>query len=370
MNARMKTRRAVLGVLAAAALAFVWTGCGGNTDEATQATAVNAIPVKASPATRQTIRETLSYTGTVEAGRKINITPEMGGKVARILVEEGQRVAEGDLLAELDASAIELQLKQAEAALAVAEANLANAARNKERMDRLKAEKAVSDIQYEQVKLADDAARAQVDQARAAVNLARHGLDVSRMRAPFAGLVASKNAQVGDVVNPMMGGFGASGSVLTLVDDFRIKVIVEVSPADIGRLARGGPAMIRVSNGETAEAGGRITVVNSVADPMSKKFRVEVSAPNPGLALRPGTFGTVLFEVGVRENVLAVPLRAVIDDKYVFIVVGGKAVRREVALGLRNSESVEVLSGLSEGDRVIVEGAFGLADGIAVAIAE
>jgi len=357
-----------LAIFGVAALILSPTGCGGNAKEAASAAVPSAIPVKVAPAARTTVRETLSYTGTVEAGQKINITPETGGKVARILVEEGQRVAKDQLLAELETSAIELQLKQAEAALAVAQANFANTAKNKERMDRLLAEKAVSDTQYEQVKLANDAARAQVDQAQAAVNLARHGLNVSRMQAPFAGLVASKNSQVGDVVNPMMGGFGASGSVLTLVDDSRIKVLVEVSPGDIGRMVRGKPALIRVANGETVEAAGIVTVVNSTADAMSKKFRVEVAAANPGLRLRPGTFGTVLFEVGLRENVLAVPLRAVVDDKFVFVAVGGKAVRREVKLGLRTTETVEVLSGLSEGDPVIVEGNFGLSDGTAVEI--
>jgi RND family efflux transporter MFP subunit len=369
MTARKGRFSPILAIFGAAVLVLSLTGCGGKAKEAASAAVSSAIPVKVLPAVRQSIRETLSYTGTVEAGQKINITPETGGKVARILVEEGQRVAKDQLLAELDTAAIELQLKQAEAALAVAQANFANTAKNKERMGRLLAEKAVSDTQYEQVKLADDAARAQVDQAQAAVNLARHGLNVSRMQAPFAGLVASKNSQVGDVVNPMMGGFGGSGSVLTLVDDSRIKVVVEVSPGDIGRLVRGKPALIRVANRETVEAAGTVSVVNSTADAMSKKFRVEVAAANPGLRLRPGTFGTVLFEIGIRENVLAVPLRAVVADKYVFIAVAGKAVRREVTLGLRNAESVEVLKGLNEGDRVIVEGNFGLTEGAAVEIA-
>jgi RND family efflux transporter MFP subunit len=364
----MSAHRAAIGIFSACSLILSLSGCGGKTQESAGASVSSAIPVKVQTAARQTIRETLNYTGTVEAGQKINITPETGGKVARILVEEGQRVAKDQLLAELETSSIELQLKQAEAALAVTEANRTNTAKNKERMDRLLAEKAVSDTQYEQVKLADDAARAQADQAQAVVNLARHGLNVSRMRAPFAGLVASKNSQVGDVVNPMMGGFGASGSVLTLVDDSRVKVVVEVSPGDIARLGKGRPALIRVTNGETIEAAGTISVVNSTADAMSKKFRVEVTAANPGLRLRPGTFGTVLFEIGVRENVLSVPLQAVVGDKYVFIAAGGKAVRREVKLGLRTAAAVEVLSGLNEGDRVIVEGNFGLVDGTAVEI--
>ena len=365
----MRFPRTTIIILGTVPLVLAASGCGGGAKDAAPSSVSSALPVKVASALRTTIRETLSYTGTVEAGQKINITPELGGKVARILVEEGQRVDKDQLLAELDTSSLELQLKQAEAAQAVAEANLANTAKNKERMDRLRAEKAVSDSQFEQVKLADDAARAQVDQARAAVNLGRHGLNVSRMRAPFAGLIASKNTQVGEVINPMMGGFGPAGGVLTLVDDSRIKVLVEVSPADIGRLAKGRPALIRIAGGAAPlEAAGTLAVVNSTADPQSKKFRVEVAAANPGRGLRPGTFGTVLFEIGLRENVLAVPIRAVFEEKFVFVVVGGKAVKRTVTLGLRNGENVEVKTGLSEGDRIVVEGGFGLPDGAAVEI--
>src|SRR4030042_1707056 len=90
--------------------------------------------------------------------------------------------AKGQVLAELDAEAITLQLKQAEAALAVAQASFNNTQTNLERMERLSKEKAVSDQQYEQVKLGYDSAKAQLEQARAAVNLAQHSLDVSILK--------------------------------------------------------------------------------------------------------------------------------------------------------------------------------------------
>jgi RND family efflux transporter MFP subunit len=329
-----------------------------------------AAPVKVQPVSRQKISEKLAYTGTLEAARKITITPEIGGRVAKIYVEEGQRVVQGQLLAEMDTESISLQLKQAEAARAVAEANFNNAARNKERMDRLFAEKAVSDSQYEQVKLAHDAAKAQLDQAQAVVNLARHAYDVSIMKAPWSGIIASKNAEVGDVINPMMGGFGGGtgGGVLTLVDYARIKIVIEVTQNDIARLARGGKAVVRSGEGETKDVPGVITVINATADPLSKKFRVEVTAENPGLVLRPGTFGGVEFEVTSHENALAVPQASVFDNKFVYLARDGKAVKREVVLGLKNTVLVEIVQGLAEGDLVIVEGGFGLIDGAAVEI--
>jgi RND family efflux transporter MFP subunit len=334
-------------------------------DPAAVTESVGSMPVSVETVARQRVSEKLIYTGVVEAGRKINITPENGGKVARILVEEGQSVQKGQLLAELDTASIRLQLQQAEAGAAVAEANAKNATRNKERMDRLMAEKAVSDTQYEQVKLAAEAAQAQAAQAQAAVDLTRHALDQAVMVAPWSGIIASKNAEVGDVINPMMGGMGAAGGVVTLVDYNRVKIVVEITQNDIARISRGQKAVIKAGS---AEATGAVTVVNLAADSLSKKFQVEIMADNPGMVLRPGTFGSVIFEVNSHENALAVNQKAVLSDAFVYVVENGKAVKRPVVLGLKNTTMIEVIEGLKEGEQVIIEGNYGLVEGSPVEI--
>jgi RND family efflux transporter MFP subunit len=359
-----------LAILIVATVFLVPSACKKAEQAAAPAADASAsqgtMPVKTETVVRRRISEKLIYTGVIEAARKINITPETGGKVARILVEEGQFVQKGQLLAELDTATIRLQLQQAEAGAAVAEANAKNAARNKERMDRLMAEKAVSDTQYEQVKLADEAARAQAAQARAGVDLARHVLNQAVMTAPWGGVIASKNAEVGDVINPMMGGLGAAaGGVLTLVDYAQVKIVVEVSSNDIARLAHGQKAVVKAGQ---AEATGKVSVVSLTADPASKKFRIEILADNPGLVLRPGTFGSVVFEVNSHENALAVSQMAVLSDSFVYVVENGKAVKRTVSLGLKNTTMIEILEGLKEGDQVIVEGNYGLVEGTPVEI--
>jgi len=107
---------------------------------------------------RQRISEKIAYTTTLEASRKTSITPEVGGKIARILVHEGDSVRAGQVLAELETESIRLQLRQAEAGVAVAEAGYNDALKNKERMDRLIKENAVSEQQAEKVTLGFDAA--------------------------------------------------------------------------------------------------------------------------------------------------------------------------------------------------------------------
>jgi RND family efflux transporter MFP subunit len=346
----------------------LWPACRSQKKQEVKEDSAGASPVKVFKVSKERISEKLFYTGTLEAWQRIIITPDVGGRIARIYVNEGDRVSKGQVLAEMDIEAMGLQLKQAEAAMAVAQAQYNDAQTNLARMERLIKEKAVSDQQYEQVKLSFNAADAQLAQAQAAVNMAKHSLDVSIMKAPFSGVIASKNAEIGDVINPMMGSFSATSGVLTLVDFSRIKIRVDISSTDIQRVQKGQTAHLRVPALPGQEFRGTVNVVNLAADPQTKKFGIEVAVDNPDLGLRPGTFGEIVLEVSTHENSLVVPQKAILDNNYVFLAQDGKAVKRNVTLGLQNTALVEILSGLAEGDPVIVEGNFGLEDGAPIEI--
>ncbi|MBN2198410.1 MAG: efflux RND transporter periplasmic adaptor subunit [Candidatus Aminicenantes bacterium] len=366
-------RALTITALAAVSAAFLTVSCKSPQaqNDAADAAAGSTAPVKVFKVTRQRIAEKVFATGTIEAGQKITITPDVGGKIAAIHVREGEAVRKGQVLAELDTQATRLQLKQAEAGYLVAEAALKDAMKNKERMERLKDEKAVSDQQFEQVQLAAEAAAAQFAQAQAALNLARHALDVSIMKAPFGGVIASRNAEVGDVINPMMGGYaaaGGGGGVLTLVDFSRVKITVEVSQDEVMRLRRGQKALVRVPSFPGRDFPAVVSVVNLAANPMTKKFGVEVVTDNPDRDLRPGTFGEVVFEVAMHEQAVVVPQNAILDNSYVFLAREGKAVKTAVTLGLQNRVWVEIVEGVSDGDVVVVEGNYGLEDGMPIDI--
>ncbi|MGB9893077.1 MAG: efflux RND transporter periplasmic adaptor subunit, partial [Candidatus Saccharicenans sp.] len=188
------------------------------------------------------------------------------------------------------------------------------------------------------------------------------------MKAPFDGVIASKNLEEGDVINPMMGGFSASSSVLTLVDYSKIKVRFDVSPTDVARIAKGQKVQLESFSlpGQLFE--GTVTVVNSSADPQTKKFRIEALINNQDLSLKPGTFGRLILEVSTKENSLAVPQRAILENSYVMVVENNKAAKRMITTGLRNTDLIEITSGLNEGDLVIVEGNFGLGEGSLVEV--
>jgi RND family efflux transporter MFP subunit len=329
-----------------------------------------AASVKVYEVKRQKIAEKLFYTGLIEARKKMVINPDIGGKIDKIYVEAGDRVRAGQILAEIDTRAIRLQLEQAQAQLAVAQASHKDAKLNMERWDRLRKESAVSDQQYEQVVLAFEAAESQLAQARAAVNLAEYNLDVSIMEAPFAGIIASRHAEVGDIVNPMMGGFGAASGVMTLMDFSVVKIVVEVSQTDVVRLEKRQDAQLRVAAYPDKVFHGKVMVVNQAADPLSKKFKVDVYVDNPDLLLKPNTFGDVTLEVSSQAEALVIPQDAVLENRYVFVAEGSKAVRRDIKIGLQNMDQLEVLEGLKEGDLVVIEGNFGLDDGAELEINE
>lgn len=359
-------------ILVVSILAFFMLSCQPpQKKEEVEEASLAAAPVKVFKAKRQRISEKLFYTGLIEAWNKINIMPDVGGKIAKIYVEEGDRVQKDQLLAELDTRAIRLQLEQAKAGFAVAEANQKDAQRNMERMERLKSENAVSEQQYEQLKLAYDAADAQLQQARAALNLANHNLDVSIMKAPFSGVIASKNAEVGDVINPLMGGFSPSSGVLILMDFSRVKIEIEVSSPDIARIKKGMTALMRVDAFPDRIFRGRVSVVNLVADPMTRKFGVQITANNSDLMLRPNTFGEVTLEISTHEDALVIPQIAVLENKYVFVAQDDNTVvRKEISLGLQNTDMVEVILGIEEEDLIVVEGNYGLEDGSKIEIRE
>jgi len=329
-------------------------------------------PVKVTEVKRQKISEKIHYTGLVEAREKIIITPEVSGKIAKIHVDEGESVRKGEILAELDTKAIRLQQQQAEAGLAVAKANYNDAQRNMERMERLRKENAVSEQQYEKVKLAFESAEAQLKQAQAVLDLAEHNLDVSIMKAPFNGVIASKNAEVGDIINPMMGGgYAASSSgVLTLVDFSVVKIHIQVSHEDVVRIKKGQKAVLSVKAFPDKEFSGKVTVVNMAAGPVSKKFDVEVQVQNSDNLLRPNIFGDVVLEVSTHENALVIPQDAVVEGSYVFVASGNRAVKKKITIGLQNTALLEVLQGLQEGESVIVEGNYGLEDEAEIEVSE
>jgi RND family efflux transporter MFP subunit len=323
--------------------------------------------VKAERPQRGTLAKYLNYKGTVSAWKTANIVPDTSGRVGRILKKQGDKVAQGELLATLDMTSLELQQKQARAAVAVAGTAYQNARLNEERMKKMLENKAISAMQYESTKLALDAADTQLKSAKATLDLVDYTARNAAMRAPFAGIIAAKNMEEGDMINPMM---GMGQSILTLMDLSRVKVTVEAPAEEIELIRVGQKCRVGIASRPGEVFAGEVYSKNLAADPLSKTFKVEVKIDNPEMRIKAGVYADVSIEYIRKENIFLLPLTALLaGDREVLVIENGVARKRAVTVGLQNGTRFEVAAGVGPDERVVVEGNYDLKDGTAVVTA-
>jgi len=318
------------------------------------------IQVKIITAQKGVLTQELNFKGSVSPWKSANIGPDISGRIYRIYHKQGDKVAKGTLLAELDTVTLKLQQKQMQAAVAVARASYNDALLNFQRFEKLLEKNAVSQMQYEKAKLGLEAADTQKQSAEANLDVVEHTLNNSFMRAPFNGIITSKNMEEGDMINPMM---GMSASVLTLMDINQIKVIIDVAGEDIEKVKIGQPCRVVIHSLPDKTFAGKVYSRNLAADPLSKTFKVEVAVDNPELEIKAGVFADVQIEVFKKEDVLILPYSAIIDDDYLVVLENGQAKRAKVQLGERNDRQVEIVSGVLPGQQVVIEGNYDLKDG-------
>ena len=220
--------------------------------------------VKAELMTKGTLSKYFNYKGTVSAWKTANIAPDASGRVGRILKKQGDKVGQGELLATLDMTSLELMQKQARAAMAVAQTAYQNAKLNAERMKKMLENKAISQMQYENTQLALDAADTQLKSARANLDLVDYTAKNAFMKAPFAGIIAAKNMEEGDMINPMM---GMGQSILTLMDLSKVKVTVDAPAEEIEKIQIGQKCLVKISSRPDETFLGEVYSKNLAADP-------------------------------------------------------------------------------------------------------
>jgi membrane fusion protein (multidrug efflux system) len=285
--------------------------------------------------------------GTARANEAIDITAKVANTVTVLRFAEGQQVARGQVLLELDTA-------QARADLAAAEAALKESQSAWNRSQDLFAKKALSQSQLDQIEaaLTSNQARVAASRARLADNI---------IRAPFAGRVGLRRVSVGGLVSPGM-------VITTLDDDSVMKLDFDVPEAFMAALAPG----LEVRASSVAYPGqaftGTVASVDSRVDPVSRTVKVRAVLPNEERLLKPGMFLNVKLS---REPLpaLVLPEQAIVPERgkvYIFVVKDGRAERREVTTGRRRPGEVEILTGLAAGERVVIEGTQKVSDGSSV----
>ena len=342
---------------------------GADAPAAAKGRAATRFPVEVAPVEVRTVEYAVAAVGSVEAFERVQVTARVGGAVDRVRMREGTAVKEGQVLAEIEPRRYEVAVAAARAALERAQASRADAAAALARREAAVAQ-TPGIIPGEELATARTRVRvseAEVQQAQAALDVAELNRRDAHVRAPIGGTIETLTVETGQYVQP--------GSVLaTLVRRDPLLLRFQVPEAEATRLAPGMRALFRVrtSRGEHA---ARITHVGGAATGAARMVAVVAEVePDARPALRPGMFAEVRVPVGGGSDAPVVPQLAVRPTErgfVAFVVEGDLARERLLTLGMRTPDGrVEVRSGLSPGERLVVRGAEALRDGAAVRVEE
>jgi membrane fusion protein, multidrug efflux system len=313
-----------------------------------------AIPVSARIAQAGPLEITLRASTTLRAREQVEVVPKQSGLVARIRVEEGDRVSEGQLLAQLDDEEWRLQLQQTEA-------------RTQSALDAVERARALREFglvpEQEVERLASDARVAESELA-----LARLRVQNAGVRAPIAGTVTRRFIERGQQV-------GTQTPAFELADLDNLEAHLAIPERDAGRVEVGQIGRVVQQEGMPAIAEGRVDRIRPVVDPQSGTVRVTVTIPvDPAdRLLRPGQFVNVDLVTETLQDRITLPRTAVVVDgaaPRVFIVQEGRAVEREVTLGYSRGDRVEIEAGLEAGDTVVIVGQDNLRSAVPVRLME
>jgi membrane fusion protein (multidrug efflux system) len=334
---------------AVAVLAFGVAACGTESSEgAAGGGPPPGTPVEVAVAAEQTVVETISATGQIQALQSIELRPEIEGRLVEILVREGAEVRRGTPLFRVDDAQLRAQVARLEA-----ERDLA--AQVLERTRALIEERATSPAQL-------DEAEANARSAQAQLDLQQVRLDRTVVRAPFSGVVGERFVSLGDYVTS-----ATRLTTLQTVDPQQASFQVPERYAEA--LEVGQTVMLRVAAMREQEFSGVVEFVDPVVSLPSRTITVKARVPNPTRRLKPGMFIEVDLTMGERPKAVVVPEDAILPLQgadYVWVVSDGTAERRQVELGVRRPGFVELRAGVVAGDTVVVGGVERLTDGMPV----
>ncbi len=323
------------------------TGNGNDTEDEEE---TPPIPVETSKPVRGDVYAVYSGTAPIEAFAEADVIAKVEGEIRAVLVEEGDDVSEGQVLARLDGDRLRLELNESRARLRKME-------RDFERNEDLRAKGLLSEGDFEKLKY-------DLEALRASYNLASLELDYTQIRAPIDGVISERYIKRGNTI--------AVGEPLYRVTSFDpLVAYLHVPEREYRQIAAGQPVAIDID----ALAGQRIiaavTRVSPVVDPQTGTFKITIEIRDEERRIKPGMFGRMSIVYDRHVNVLQVPRSAIIEElgsESVFVVEEGKAVRRPVKTGYGESGMIEVTEGLTDEDDVITVGQIGLKPDAVVAI--
>ncbi len=390
-----KSRRGLWIGLAIAALVLLLAGAAWFAFGRDQAIEVRTAPTVAIGAGSASA-SVLDASGYVVARRMATVSAKITGKVKEVMIEEGQRVEAGQVMATLDPidaeaerSLVAAQLGAAQSQANSVQAQLREAEANASRLSRLVGQQLVSRSQYDQSVAQRDSLRAQLITAQRnakvaadQLRIAGNGVDNTVVRAPFAGVVIAKAAQPGEIISPLSagGGFTRTG-IGTIVDMDSLEVEVEVGEQFIGRVQPKMPIEATLNAYQDWKIPGEVIAIIPTADrsKATVKVRVALKAKDPRIVPDMGVKVSFLEAAkpagaqpkneGVRAPVAAISNRDGKDTAFV-VTAEDTVEQRELRLGREMGDDRQVLQGLSAGESVVLDPPAELKEGVKVKMVE
>ncbi len=347
---------AALAVIATASVVSFWAG-GRNAANTAQAPAAKAAPAPAGIAVEATkvavvkLPQALGAVGSLRSDETVIVRPEIAGRVAQILFREGERVTKGQVLVKLDDSVQQADFDRARA-------NLILSKTKHERSIDLRNKGFISSQ-------ALDEAENNLKVAQADSELMSARSSKTAIRAPFSGTIGLRLISVGDYVKE-----GQDMVNLESLDP--LKVDFRVPELAMSQVKDGQMLQITLDALPDKAYDGKVLAINPLIDANGRSIVIRAQVPNRDGRLRPGMFARVRLFTSGEKDTLVVPeesLFPVGEDKFVYKVVDGKAMRQKIEIGQRREGKVEVVNGLSADDVIVTAGVIKLREGVAVSIA-
>lgn len=325
--------------------AVMFAGCSsGKSDNDKAPEQAEELPrVEVSRVSVRQVEQTGDYTATVEAFKTNNISSSTPNRIKQILVDVGSHVKAGQRLVVLDnvnIDQLKVRLDNSRRELDRARKLLEIGAGTQQQVDNLQAELEAAERNY--------------------ANMVENTV----LTAPVSGVVTARNYDPGDMTGQL--------PILTVEQIHPVKVIVNVAETDFAKVSRNMPVRIKLDTYPDREFTGRVHLVHPKVDPQSRTFTVEITIENAGEEVLPGMFARVEHGYGTAERVV-VPDRAVVKmpgsgNKYVYVYRNGSVSYNQVELGRRLDDAYEIISGVADGDTVVITGQNRLSDGARVQI--
>ncbi len=362
---KIELRIGLLIISAAAAVIF-GLNCGGQ-GPSNESPAASVEPGavsrgtkawESSTAERRDIDPTIRAKGIIKpsVGSEVKVGSRVSGIVSRLHVKTGDKVTKGQLLAELDPTELQAQLNQAEATISNARAQLDYARLDVERKRTLFKEDLVSQSELDRSERTYEVAESSVEQAVANLDYARIQVRYTKINAPISGVVASVTTQEGETVAASF----SAPTFVTIIDLERLEVWAYVDETDIGRIREGQTATFGVETYAGTNFQGRVSAISpkaEIRDGAVKYVTILQITPIAEKPLRPEMSTRVRLLLDKIRNTLVVPKEAIHQgdqEKFVYVLQGNSPARRVVSTGAGDGVVTEILSGLEEGDKVIV----------------